>query len=166
MRKSNILILAILLIASIFFLWLWYYLEFDLIDNPLDLVLSIVWWAVIIAACVGIHKAEKKRQERVRTAFVAPNAVYNSEAGVVRMAPGASAVEAVQDILQNLQYNFDIAAFPNKMMFQYVVRTRTFKVDDAETGEVTWEGEVALADCPDDEPKPFANRAELLALIG
>lgn len=44
MRKSNYLILGILVVASIFFLWMWYALNFNLVDNPLDLVLTIVWW--------------------------------------------------------------------------------------------------------------------------
>lgn len=47
MRKSNYLILGILVVASIFFLWMWYALNFNLVDNPLDLVLTIVWWAVV-----------------------------------------------------------------------------------------------------------------------
>ena len=57
MRKSNWIILAVLASASAFFLWLWYYLNFSLVDNPVDLAFTIVWWAAIIAGCVGIHLA-------------------------------------------------------------------------------------------------------------
>ena len=72
MRKSNWIILAVLVIASIFFLWLWYYLKFDLVDHPRDLILTILWWVVVLAACVGIHYVEKMRQRNIRTAFLAP----------------------------------------------------------------------------------------------
>ena len=62
MRKSNYLILGILVVASIFFLWMWYALNFNLVDNPLDLVLTIVWWAVVGLVILGITMAEKKRK--------------------------------------------------------------------------------------------------------
>lgn len=42
MRKSNIAIIAILAAASIFFLWLWNHLHFNLVDNPLDLAITIL----------------------------------------------------------------------------------------------------------------------------
>ena len=64
MRKSNWIIAAVLLLASVAFLWIWHALQFDLVDNPLDIVVTVVWWVVIAAACVAIHWAEKKRQER------------------------------------------------------------------------------------------------------
>ena len=63
MRKSNWIIAAVLLLASVAFLWIWHALQFDLVDNPLDIVVTVVWWVVIAAACVAIHWAEKKRQD-------------------------------------------------------------------------------------------------------
>ena len=38
MRKSNWIIAAVLLLASVAFLWIWHALQFDLVDNPLDIV--------------------------------------------------------------------------------------------------------------------------------
>lgn len=38
MRKSNWIIAAVLLLASVAFLWIWHALQFDLVDNP-----SILW---------------------------------------------------------------------------------------------------------------------------
>ena len=55
MRKSNWIIAAVLLLASVAFLWIWHALQFDLVDNPLDIVVTVVWWVVIAAACVAIH---------------------------------------------------------------------------------------------------------------
>ena len=70
MKKSNWILLTVFLIASIFLLWLWYYLGFNRVDNPLDLVLSIIWWVVIVVSFVVISRAEKKRREEIRTIYV------------------------------------------------------------------------------------------------
>lgn len=43
MRKSNWIIAAVLLLASVAFLWIWHALQFDLVDNPLDIVVTVVW---------------------------------------------------------------------------------------------------------------------------
>ena len=112
MRKSNWIIAAVLLLASVAFLWIWHALQFDLVDNPLDIVVTVVWWVVIAAACVAIHWAEKKRQERIRTIFVAPGLLYNSEMGVVRLSPDDEVVDALQAILSNLTYGFELAELP------------------------------------------------------
>ena len=40
MRKSNWIIAAVLLLASVAFLWIWHALQFDLVDNPLDIVVT------------------------------------------------------------------------------------------------------------------------------
>lgn len=50
MKKSNVIVFVLLALASAFFLWLWYFLGLNRVDEPLDLVLSIVcggwssWW--------------------------------------------------------------------------------------------------------------------------
>ena len=56
MKKSNIIITAVAAIASIFLLWLWYFLGFNEVDSPTDLVVSVAWWAVVIggAALVAV----------------------------------------------------------------------------------------------------------------
>ena len=55
-RKSNVIIIAILMVASIAFLWLWNYLGFHLIDMR-DLVITILWWIITIGLCIAIHIA-------------------------------------------------------------------------------------------------------------
>ena len=42
MKKSNVLITAVIVVVSAFLLWLWYNLGFNHVDSPLDLVLSVV----------------------------------------------------------------------------------------------------------------------------
>ena len=169
MKKSNWIILGIAVLASVFLLWLWYFLKFNLIDDPLDLVLSIVWWAVVVIAVVGITWAEKRRQERIRTSYVAKGAVFNPEAGIVRVVPGTTATATVERILGNLTYSFDRQDPPEKtdLAFDYVVRTSKYKEPAAgsEANEPEWEGEVARANRPNEDPTPFASREELRAII-
>lgn len=161
MRKSNWIIIAILVAASLIFLWMWHALQFSLVDNPLDIVVTVIWWVVIVAACLAIHWAEKKRQERIRTVFLAPGLLYNSEKGVVRMSPDAPIVDEVQQVLQGLRYNFDFAELPtnSRVRFQRIVRTAKFADDGA-----VWEGEVVEVVRPD-RPIPFHNRRELVDIM-
>lgn len=173
MKKSNWLILLILVAASAFFLWLWYYLQFNLL-HTLDLVLSVVWWVAVAAICLLIQRSEKKRQERVRACYVGPTVIFNSEAGMVQRAGGASVVDELQQVISNLKYNFDLADFPSKedAKFDYLVRTSKFKgakVDNAQDAEAqepeTWEGEVVDATGDKWESKKFSSKAELAQLI-
>lgn len=162
MRKSNWIIAAVLLLASIAFLWIWHALQFDLVDNPLDIVVTVVWWVVIAAACVAIHWAEKKRQERIRTIFVAPGLIYNSEMGVIRLGSDAELIDALQSVLTNLTYGFDLASLPenSRVRFKQIVRSSRF----GQAGDV-WEGEVVEVARPD-RPVPFRSRQELLSIVG
>lgn len=161
MRKSNWIILAVLVIASVFFLWLWYYLKFDLVDHPRDLILTIIWWVVVLAACIGIHYVEKMRQRNIRTSFLAPGLIYNSEAGIVRLEPTATYVEELQRILSELKYTFERPDEPNqkRVRFTYIVRSDKFSHD----GD-TWEGEVVRVADPND-PYPFNGREQLAVLL-
>ena len=81
MKKSNVIITVVLAAVSIFLLALWYMLGFNEIDSPLDLVISVVWWAVIVAGIAVAAKTESTRRQRIRTVYVADGAFYNSEAG-------------------------------------------------------------------------------------
>lgn len=87
MKKSNWLIVGLLVVASVIFLAMWYVLGFNLIDDPLDLVVSIVWWVVIIAICLLIQWSENKRRRSIRTTLLAPGVMYNPEVGCCRSCP-------------------------------------------------------------------------------
>lgn len=169
MKKSNWLILGILVVASIFFLWLWYYLSFNLIDNPRDLVLTIAWWAVVLVACVGIHEAEKKRQERIRTMFVAEDGLFNSEVGIVENG-GNTTVQTIENTLANLEYNFHTEDFPKrgKYVYDYIVHSEKFDFDkkDDQIEVKEWEGDVVEVRHPKDDPKKFSNKEELCRILG
>lgn len=161
MRKSNWIIVAILVIASVIFLALWYALGFNLIDDPLDLVVTIVWWIIIVGVCVAIKLAEDKRRKAIRTSFIAPGLIYNPEAGIVKVEEPRSYTSTLQGILDDLNYGFEKKGGSNdkRIRFTYIVRTDRFERNGAQ-----WDGEVVRASNPDDV-KPFRSMQELVQLI-
>lgn len=193
MKKSNWIVFAIAAILSIVLLGLWYGLGFNHVDSPLDLVLTIIWWAIIVVMWVLINRVEKKREERQRTCYVMPGAFYNSEVGVVRMEDAVAAAsaagkpkpagitDAMQDSLEKLEYGFEVKSMPSKsdagVDYRYIVRSSAFKVKDAaqqaagaraygQRRDVEWNGEVVSMDRPNAKPVPFRNKEELAAIIG
>ena len=172
MKKSNVVAFIVAIVISAFLLWLWYWLGFDHIDAPLDLVLSIIWWILVAVLCVVIYRVEKKRQERVRTCYISSELVYNSEAGTVPSKGMDEAVEHIHDIVNELEYTFDVEERPESVRFDYVVRSAVFKMKqeaDEENGveeDLDWRGEVAVAGHPDDDPVPFDGREELRSVLG
>ncbi|MGI6104879.1 MAG: hypothetical protein ACOYD7_01645 [Raoultibacter sp.] len=81
MKKSNVIVYILLAVVSIFLLWLWYYLGLNNIDEPLDLVISIVWWLIVIVAIVVIVRVEKARKQRIQTIYVTDDMLFNPELG-------------------------------------------------------------------------------------
>lgn len=137
MKKSNTILLILLALVSVFLLWLWYFFGFNHIDEPLDLVLSIVWWVVIVLAIIAIGKVEKKRRERIRTVYVSEDSVFNGELGSLRITGAQEVVPALSGILHNLRYSFEkqdltcASTFPVK----WLIRTFEYKSD-------AWKGEI------------------------
>ncbi|MCI8425843.1 MAG: hypothetical protein HFJ72_09360, partial [Adlercreutzia sp.] len=58
MRKSNWLVTAIAAVAAGVLLWVWFALGFNHVDDPLDLIVAVAWWAVVAAVIGGIYWAE------------------------------------------------------------------------------------------------------------
>lgn len=173
MKKSNVIILAVLAVAAGAFLWLWYYLQFNLVDNPFDLILAIIWWAVVAIVCVAIHKVEQKRQRNLRTCYVAEGQIYNPELGMAGMDKG-NAADSIQGMLQKLKYGFDIqeSLFGKDQGVQckYVVRSSVFQVEGDEDGNglksiKAWKGEVLDAVNPCKQAQSFSNKDELAAIL-
>ena len=133
MRKSNYAVLGIAAVVAALLLALWYYLGFNSIDNPLDLVIAIVWWVAIVAVAVIISRVEQRRRRQIRTMYLSPNALYNSERGMVGFGD-ATAVETMQQVLEELKYGFDTKDVPDekKFKFEYVVQTDEYKADSSE----------------------------------
>lgn len=190
MKKSNVILTAVVLVASAFLLWLWYFLGFNKVDSPLDLVMSVIWWVIVAVGVALVAKVEKTRREKVRTVYVGPNKLYNSESGVLTLANGVSATESAAAVLASLEYDFDRADAPdpkdeeNPIKWTHVVRTSKFepaKDDDQGNGVAgqsasqsssqsagqrseTWEGEVVIVETG--RAVPFSSREELATIIG
>ncbi len=148
MKKNNYLVLGVSAVIAALLLALWYYLGFNNIDNPLDLVLAIVWWVGIVAIAAIIIRLENNRKRAIRTIYVSPTALYNSETGVVGLGDTPN-VDAMQEILGNLEYNFEKKALPEQKKFDYrfVVRTDEYKPGDSgENDQPTWKGTVVKID--------------------
>lgn len=173
MKKTNIIITAVAAIASIFLLWLWYFLGFNEVDSPTDLVVSVAWWAVVIGGAALVARFEKQRCYMIRTMYVAPNCLYNSEYGIAPLASGISAAPAaIARMLEGLEYSFHTEAAPDqsdpsqRVDFRYIVRTDVYKADDGNAGASSnerWEGEVV--NVATGQTTPFTSRTELAALL-
>ena len=178
MRKSNWIVYIVVLVVSAFLLWLWYWLGFDHVDAPLDLVLSIIWWIGVAIASYAIYRVEQKRRMRRRTCFLRTGLLYNCEIGTrgLASADADTAVDAIHDVIDSLEYDFSIQDRPedsegNLIPFMYVVRSKKFDIErreDEETNtpeEIDWRGEVAIVARPDDDPIPFDNVDELRRIM-
>ena len=147
MKKSNWIILVLLVVASALLLWLWYYLGFNYVDSPLDLVLSIVWWVAVVAFIALIIRAEKKRQRAIRSIYVGPDKLFNIEAGVVDCPDPEQRVAVMQNILNNLKYSFGNHAerpSADEFRYQFIVDSDVYKPSDsAADQEPEWKGSVS-----------------------
>lgn len=178
MKKSNVIVFAILALVTAFLLYLWYYLGFNKVDNPVDVTLSAVWWVGIAAIIALIVRMERKRQRLVRTLYMSPTQLFNSEAGVVELASGQDAVEVMGHVLEGLRYGFKAQEQPKQEDFDYrfVVQTNVFKpakkdaegegaasAESASEGdEPTWKGTVIKIDRENGNVEtPFETVAEL-----
>lgn len=162
MKKSNVVAVIITVIVSIFLLWLWFYLGFNHIDNPLDLVLSIIWWVIIAIAIFAVSRVEKRRKQHKRTSYIGANYLYNPESGIVNVEPDSTMIDTLNETLDDMKYNFKTKDIPDDMdpKFTWIVRSAKFKKDGDE-----WEGEVVSTAHPDDEPIEFEDREQLEQIL-
>ena len=187
MKKNNYIVMVLAALVGAGLLGLWYYLGFSKVDNPLDLVISILWWAADALIVAGIIHAENKRQEQIRTIYVSPAALFNSERGVVSVPDAADRVSTMESILQNLEYDFSNEDMPEKDDFEYkfVVQTEKYKAaekaeDKAQDGaqaaqsaseaedekQPEWKGKVVRIDPQNGNTEiEFSNAEELTALL-
>lgn len=172
MKKSNIIVLTIAAVVSVFLLGLWYFLGFNQIDSPLDLIVSVIWWIVIVASVVLINKVESNRREKIRSVYVGDGQLFNSESGLVAATPGMPLMDSVQNIVENLDYGFEMQDFPEKDEFtpRLLVRTTQYKSQKQEDSsqasqqdDVTWEGEVLFPNSS--RARKFTSPEELESLL-
>lgn len=168
MKKSNWIGLAIAVLVDVFLLWLWFFLGFNLVDSPFDLVISIIWLVTIVAVAVAVNRLERQREKRLRTIYVSSTAIFNKERGLVSLGSAAAAPRVIEGILGNLEYGFDMKDMPKLEEFdcRYVVQTDEYKTADGEGGSPTWKGTVVAIDrAAGNREMPFSSRDELAAAL-
>lgn len=168
MKKSNWIGLAIAVLVDIFLLWLWFFLGFNRVDSPLDLVIFIIWLVAIVAVIVGVNRLERQREKRLRTIYVSSTAVFNKERGLVSLGSAAAAPSVMERILRDMEYGFDLKEMPKpeELNCRYVVQTDEYKATGGEGGEPTWKGTVVAIDhAAGNREMPFSSRSELAAAL-
>lgn len=158
MKKNNWIVYGLCLVASIVLLFFWYLLGLNKIDQPLDLVIAMIWWALIVVAIVLVIVLENKRKKRIRTVYVGKDFVYNNEKGVKNFSGRDQLMEAMGEILSNLQYSFKNVGLSDeeKDKIQYVVRTTNY-------GRDTWKGSVLS--CKTKEETSFDDKMQLSVIL-
>ena len=163
MKKSNWIGLAIAVLVDVFLLWLWFFLGFNQVDSPLDLVIFIIWLVVIVAVIVGVNHLERQREKRLRTIYVSPTALFNKERGLVSLGSAAVAPSVMECILNDMEYEMPK---PEEFNCRYVVQTDEYKATGGEGGEPTWKGTVVAIDhAAGNREMPFSSRDELAAAL-
>lgn len=168
MKKSNWIGLAIAVLVDVFLLWLWFFLGFNRIDSPLDLVISIIWLVAIVAVAAAVNHLERQREKRLRTIYVSPTALFNKERGLVSLGSAAAAPSVMERILRDMEYGFNLKEMPKPEEFncRYVVQTDEYKATGGEGGEPTWKGTVVSIDhAAGNREMPFSSRDELAAAL-
>ncbi len=147
MKTSNYLVLIASAIVAAVLLFMWFSLGFSKVDNPVDITLAIVWWVIIVAIVAIIIRAENSRKRRIRTVYVSPSALFNSEKGIVAL-DGAETPQVIRSILESLKYGFSREDMPKQEDFDYrfVVETDTYKPAKTDGDEPTWKGKVTKID--------------------
>lgn len=168
MKKSNWIGLAIAVLVDVFLLWLWFFLGFNRIDSPLDLVISIIWLVAIVAVAAAVNRLERQREKRLRTIYVSSTVVFNKERGLVSLGSAAAAPSVMERILRDMEYGFDLKEMPKPEEFncRYVVQTDEYKATGGEGGDPTWKGTVVAIDhAAGNREMPFSSRDELAAAL-
>lgn len=176
MKKSNWLVFILLTTASVFLLCLWYALGFNQVDDPLDLLISIIWWVLIVVMWYFVFKAEQRRRVEVRTVYVAPNELYNSERGIVALNGLDDAPAQLAEVLSDLEYGFGVKDYPSDDAFKplFIVRTTEFVPAGASqdgSGSAaseprTWKGVVIKIDGANNNPQTsFDGMAQLKSVL-
>lgn len=168
MKKSNWIGLAIAVLVDVFLLWLWFFLGFNRVDSPLDLVISIIWLVAIVAVAAAVNRLERQREKRLRTIYVSSTAIFNKERGLVSLGSAAAAPSVMERILRDMEYGFDPKELPKPEEFncRYVVQTDEYEAAGGEGGEPTWKGTVVAIDrAAGNREMPFSSRDELAAAL-
>lgn len=136
MKKSNWAFYIIAAVISLFLLGLWFYHGFNHVDSPLDPVLTMIWFAIMIMTGIVIHKIEKTRREKLRRIYLFEDGLFNPEIGTVLFHSKDDKIEEIRKVIESLEYPVSVdETAPNK---PYTLRISTDKITrDKWTGSVS-----------------------------
>lgn len=63
MKKNNWVFYGIAFIASVILLVVWFFMGFNHVDAPLDPILTVLWWILIVASCFAIDRVSKMHSD-------------------------------------------------------------------------------------------------------
>lgn len=157
MKTNNWIVYGLCLVISVALLFVWYALGFNKIDQPLDLMVTLIWWALIIVAVILVIVFENKRKQRIRTIYVGKDFIYNSESGIKGFADQEQLAQVMGDTLSGLTYNFEKSeiAEDKQDQIEYVVYTDKYAAN-------SWKGDVAMREA---EAMPFHDKSQLMAIL-
>lgn len=142
MKKSNVLVYALLLACSIALMCIWYVFGFDAYDPTPYYAIIALWWVVIAVCAIVFVRSELSRRRAIRTIYVSKTRLYNLEYGLVNIKD-SNYVGSIASILNRLRYGFASKSVPNlrEMGFKYVVHTKKYA-----DGGTVWSGDVKNVD--------------------
>ena len=137
MRKTNWIILTVSAIFAVLLVMLWYYLDFDAIDAPLDLVLGIVWVVGVAIVAIVLTRLENKRRLLLRTMYVNGPLCFNTAVGPIPFEGTGDLVGKASQALDMIDYEEDPQHAPDTFKPAYTVVT-----DKYDSNKDTWRGKV------------------------
>lgn len=164
MRTSNAIVFGVLIALSVALLALYFYLGFNRIGGIGDILLSVLWWAIIAGLIFAITRVEASRRRQMRTVYVSPTAIYNPEHGVIACSNPAERVDRIYQMLSDMRYGFAKQELPSNHAFdcRYVVRTDEFRQGSAPV----WNGSVVRVDrATGNREKAFNTRQTLASML-
>lgn len=158
MKKNNWIVYGLCFVASIALLFVWYALGLNRIDEPRDLIITIIWWAFIVVAIIVVIAVENKRKARIRTMYVGPNFIYNSEKGEKDFPEWPQLMNVMDKTLADLNYDFGKNELSEKRQpeVQHVVYTEEY-------GPAVWKGNVFSYKT--NEETHFDDKAQLSTIL-
>lgn len=161
MRKSNWIFFLIACAASIILLMLWYALGFDKVDSPLDLVLSVAWWVIAIAAAVIVSRMESKRRYHQRTVYVmSDGSLFSPELGTV-CYDDLGVVDSIAKVIGQLDYPLESKELDEDKLGDVKCLVYT---DKFENGGNKWSGKVAFPNRKSDV-REYVDMEELVDML-
>lgn len=164
MRKDNWIFYLAACAASVILLFIWYTFGMNQVDAPLDLILSIIWWVIIIASVLIVWKLESQREYQQRAVYVKKSgALFSPELGAV-VYGDMDMLSSIAKVVSSLEYPLDMKKLDDENMGEvtHIVYTDKFEHD----GTRVWTGKVvSFGDDGKAYEVGYGNKEELADLL-